>query len=208
MQDELILSFVAAAFSKAFHNYFKIAPTKYRENHQLIIPKTSNIMKTTQKFNLKTRIENLSPIEVIYIRTKGYNEKSIGAAWRTIIPFAIEKGIFNPPKTLRLGHALDNPDVTNIEDCEYHACLSVEGAVETSHEISKKTLKGGLYGVITYVGSYEFTSEVYDEIFKNWLPASGYELRDGEIFDSYLNSMVDTPIEQLITEIHIPIQKL
>ena len=39
-----------------------------------------------------------------------------------------------------------------------------------------------------------------------WLPNSGYEAADAPIFEAYLNSPPETPPNDLVTDIHLPLE--
>jgi AraC family transcriptional regulator len=46
----------------------------------------------------------------------------------------------------------------------------------------------------------------YQQFFGGWLPKSGYELRDAEAFEDYLNSPTNTKPEDMLTRIHVPLR--
>lgn len=195
-----------SSLTNAFQKFFGCSPSHYRLNYEQFKKEVMMKPKEDLTFDLETRIENIQPIEVAFIRTKGYNSEAIGKAWNTIIPFGLQNGIFKPGQSFCIGHSLDNPDITNEEECEYHACITLNKPFKPEGEISTKTLKGGKYAIFTYKGTYDVMDRVYAYIMKDWLINSNHELRDGEIFDKYLNSKVNTATEDLLTEIHIPIQ--
>ena len=174
----------------------------------LSILDSKKVKMTSQQelsFDLEIRIKNVPPLNVAFVRTNGYNPESIGKAWNTIIPIGLEKGFFQPGKSFCIGHSLDTPDITAEDECEYNACITLSEPIKPEGPISIKTLKGGKYAVFTYRGTYDVMDQVYAYIMKNWLINSDYELRDGEIYDKYLNSMKNTAPQDLLTEIHIPI---
>jgi AraC family transcriptional regulator len=194
-----------SSLSTAFQKQFNCTPTYFRKHFKNF--KKSPKMKENKvvDMDLSVRFENLDPMNVIFVRCKGYNPESIGKAWNTVIPFAQEHGVFND-ESKRIGIAIDNPDVTSQENCEYNACLTVKEIIKTTGEVSSKELKGGKYAVFTHRGAYDNIDQVYSYIFKKWLMDSTYELRDGDIYDQYMNSIINTAPEDLITEIHIPIK--
>lgn len=194
-----------SSLSTAFQKQFDCTPTYFRKHFKNF--KKSPIMNNikVEDMNLPVRFENIDPIKVIFVRCKGYNPESIGKAWNTVIPFAQQNGVFNDTSK-RIGIAIDNPDITSQENCEYNACLSVDEIIKTSGEVSSKELKGGKYAVFTHKGPYDNVDKVYSYIFKKWLLEGENELREGDIYDLYLNSIMNTAPGDLLTEIHIPIQ--
>lgn len=194
-----------SSLSSAFQKKFGCTPSHFRLHFQQF--KQSNQMKNTSipDMNIPVEIKDIEGFNVAFVRCKGYNPDTIGKAWKTIIPFAQQNGFFKPEAKL-IGIAVDNPDVTQEDLCEYNACISTSTPIEPSGEVSAKFLKGGKYAVFTHKGPYDHVDQVYSYIFKKWLTESEYTLRDGEVYDNYLNSITNTAPEDLLTEIHIPIQ--
>jgi AraC family transcriptional regulator len=47
--------------------------------------------------------------------------------------------------------------------------------------------------------------KAYQWLFSEWLPTSGRQLRDGLMFEDYLNNPRDVPPTELVTEIYMPL---
>jgi AraC family transcriptional regulator len=59
--------------------------------------------------------------------------------------------------------------------------------------------------VLTYRGPYAGLPAAYDQLFGLWLPASGRQMADHPSFEVYLNSPMDTPQADLLTELFLPL---
>ena len=59
---------------------------------------------------------------------------------------------------------------------------------------------------IRHLGPYAELGVAYRWLYGQWLPTSGREPADGPPFEVYLNNPEDTPPDELITEIHIPLK--
>lgn len=66
-------------------------------------------------------------------------------------------------------------------------------------------LPGGCYAVFTHVGPYQELSGLWAAIYRHWVPAAGYRLRDAPGFDLYLDDPRITPADRLRTALYLPI---
>ncbi len=64
----------------------------------------------------------------------------------------------------------------------------------------------GRYAVFTHIGPYSGLHDSWAAIYRDWLPATGYALRDVPPFEHYVNNPAVTPPEQLRTDIYLPLQ--
>lgn len=64
----------------------------------------------------------------------------------------------------------------------------------------------GRYAVFTHLGPYSGLHSQWKAIYRHWLPATGYRLRDVPGFESYLNDPRVTPPAQLRTELYLPLE--
>lgn len=64
----------------------------------------------------------------------------------------------------------------------------------------------GRYAVFSHCGPYDGLHDLWKTIYRHWLPATGYRLRDVPGFDLYLNDPRDTPPELLRTELYLPLE--
>ncbi len=195
-----------AAFTKAFQKRFGTSPSDYRQNRgSLKLEKVllSNFkIKTMQ---LKAKIRDIKPIPVIYIHSIGdYN--NVGTSWEKLMKFMTRNKLFSFGMDC-IGLSYDDPSVTDTEKLRYDACVAVKKEVKPEGEVGYKVLEGGTYAIFRHKGPYEGLSETYDQIYLNWLPESGYELRDAPPMEFYLNTPEKTKAENLKTDIYIPVKK-
>ncbi len=195
-----------AAFSRAFKQQFGSSPTTFRKNKDL-----SSI------YNLKTPIDTDDPVldysivhfkpqKVLFVRKTGHYMESAFAAWECLMPYAMDHGLVNED-TRNYGIPLDCPDITQHEKMRYDACMTIDDSVKPDGEFGIQTIRGGRYAVFTHTGHYEKLEQTYNQIIKNWLPNTNYDLMNAPAFESYLNpELLESAPEQLKTEIYIPIQ--
>jgi len=65
----------------------------------------------------------------------------------------------------------------------------------------------GLFAVTLHLGPYDGLGNTWDGLISDWFPASGYEIGKGPSFEVYLDDCRVVPVEQVRTEVCMPIKK-
>lgn len=198
---------IPSSFNKAFQKRFGCPPTEFRNKHIIINSIKYLTMETiSQTARLKPAIKVLKPKKVIFVQSIGnYSGSGTARAWEKVSEFAQRKKLFGW-KTEFIGVSHDDPHITDTEKLRYDACITVAKEVTPEGEIGVREIAGGKFAVFMHKGPYENFQKTYNAIFKQWLPASGQELRNAECFEKYLNSPQKTKPENLKTEIYIPVE--
>jgi len=183
-----------ASFSKAFKKHFGITPKEFSKNAK---KRKGNEM-------LEPKIVEIEPIEVLYVRKTGGYIHSADEAWKAMVAFVNENGLFEKA-IARYGIAHDNPSVIEEDNLRYDACLELNESVNPMGEVSIKQIAGGKYALFMHKGSYALLGESFKNI-GDWIVESGVELRDEPSFQKYLD-LDPTGIKEkdLKTELYIPI---
>ncbi len=195
-----------SSFTKAFRKKFNISPSEFRNRNG-----NQKMHKDHRLFNLKytemkskPQIKTMKPKKVAYIQAIGdYND--VGPTWEKLSAFFKENKLFGF-KTEAIGISHNDPNITETEKLRYDACFTVTKDIQAQGEVGVKTIEGGRYAIFKHFGPYSQFQETYDEIYRRWLPESGYELRDLPPFELYRNDPGKTKPEKLLTEIYVPIQ--
>jgi len=203
-----------AAFSKAFQKRFGTSPSEYRRNREPHInqkdfqPAEGNPDLSTlkiRKMELKPKIKEIQPKKVVYIRAIGdYN--NVGPVWERLGTYMQKNRLFGFG-TECLAISYDDPDVTDKEKLRYDACFTVSKEVKPEGEVGFMEIEGGWFAIFRHKGPYSTLNQTYRQIYKNWLPESGYGLRDMACMEIYLNDPTKTKAENLKTDIYIGIKK-
>jgi len=196
-----------SSFSTAFKNRFGVSPLEFRNasvnNHifNQFIQK-----ENTMKMELKPKIKEINIKKVIFIQViEAYGGEKTAKAWEKLWAFVKEKKLYSFGME-SLGVSYDDPAITATEKCRYDACVTIKKEVKPEGEIGLKEVGGGKYAIFKHTGPYAMLGEAYNQIYRNWLPVSGYELRDVPCFDKYMNNPEKTKPEKLQTYIHIPVK--
>jgi AraC family transcriptional regulator len=207
------------AFTRAFRAMFGVSPSRFRAARR---PANSNPTAASgvhyrngrplRNFKaaplaantMKVTIQNLPALRVAFVHHVG-TYSTCGAAWDTLGMFLGKEGLVGGD-SLFIGICHDDPEVTPPDKIRYDACVTVGDRFAPQGEIGVQTIAGGEYAVATHFGSYETLGETYARLMGQWLPRSGRELRPAACFEIYLNDPNSTAPEDLLTDIHVPLE--
>ncbi|MES9852420.1 MAG: GyrI-like domain-containing protein [Candidatus Thiodiazotropha sp. L084R] len=71
---------------------------------------------------------------------------------------------------------------------------------------SQKTYSSGRFAKVRHIGSTDRIDESIYPLYRDWLPESGEELRDFQLFFQYLKRVQDVPEHEQITDIYLPLK--
>ncbi|WP_310395284.1 AraC family transcriptional regulator [Hymenobacter sp.] len=186
-----------AAFSKAFAHHFGGSPSVYRAAG-------TNRPVTSARGRLGNyaapRIVHAPPLSLLCARQQGPARHP--RAWAALTA-AVPPG--SPPAAY-IGKTPDFPGITPAGQLRYDACwlLPAEAAppVEPPYSVHRQTIDGGRFAVLDHQGSAASLGASFQVIHQNWLPESGYRLRNAPWYQRYRRA---APNEQSVTEIYVPI---
>ena len=147
----------------------------------------------------------MDALRVAYVRHVGAYDEA-GEAWRRLMAWAGPRGLVDPSARM-LGIVHDDPEITPPDKVRYDAALTVHAGVAPEREVGIQEAVPGEYAVGLHVGPYSTLGEAYAAICGEWAPGSGRELRSAPAIEFYLNSPMNTPAEQLRTEIWLPLER-
>lgn len=197
---------VPSSLNKAFKKRFGTTPAAFRETKKALIPfELIHSKSQVMELNLKPQIKEIKDKKVVYVQAIGKYADSAGQAWDQLCAFMKQEKLFGfGLETIGIGH--DDPSVTETEKLRYDACMTVKKEVVPKGNVGVKSIEGGKYAVFKYKGPYTNLEQVYNFIFKNWLPESKYELEDKPCFEKYLNNPEKHKPENYKTHIYVPIK--
>ena len=192
------------SFTRAFKSRFGIVPSAYKKTNRVdVITRLPDFKQGEVRMDVQ--IKEIPSRKVVFVRHVGpYPE--CGKAWEKLCTWAGPRGLLQPG-TEFLGLCYDDPDVTDPDKIRYDACITTDADVQAEGEIGTQTIEAGQYAMTTHHGSYMKLSETYAELCGQWAPQNGYEIRSQPSMEVYLNSPEDTPEDELLTDVHVPIEK-
>ena len=115
----------------------------------------------------------------------------------------------NVPAQRTIGIYYDNPDVTPANQLRSAACVEVPLGYQMPNTgglpLELAQIAGGAYATTRYIGPYEAMEPVWTA-FTKWIEESQKrQISDNPAFEVYVNDPSDTPPDQLITEMYMPV---
>lgn len=201
-----------ASFSKAFKKHFNCSPSSFRNSNDIKNEITQRIIEeeaSTSSKKLNFKEETLPEFEMLYLNFKGnYDDiKGINKTWNQLLKYAFKKKIFTND-TIIFAEILDDDEICETIQCRYNAGI----VLEENHNLTPeglfdiKTVASQKYVKFIHKGSYESSIETYDLIYSRWMTDVKLEFADKPTLEFYLNDEDNTPIEELLTEIYIPVE--
>lgn len=187
-------------FSRAFHDHYGSPPSAWRE--------TQGPPRTEDATPREVRILHRPETAAVCLRHVGPYEK-IGPVFGRLFEWAGRQGIL-AGSFETVGMPYDDPDVTPPEKIRCDAAILVRtmpaAASAPAGEVRCTTLPERDYAVVRHVGPYERLSDAYAWLCGVWLPRSGREAAAAPPMEFYRNHPPQTPLEQLVTDIHLPLE--
>jgi AraC family transcriptional regulator len=196
------------SFTKAFARYFNESPTHFRKSRSAYLVQQQKIIIIQQDMKgdyMKPEIRQQDRQRVLYVREIGRYDQAAGRAWEKLCAFAGPRGLLTGAADfIGIGH--DDPTITPEDKLRYDACITVADEMQPEGEVGVQTIPGGRFAVFMHKGPYNNLLATYQQAYGQWLPASGEKLREAPCFEKYLNDCHQTPPEELMTEIWVPLQ--
>jgi len=153
--------------------------------------------------NKEVEIVDFPQTRVAAVEYQGPPENEYSATLK-LVAWRRENGL-RPDKGKTLGVHYSDPSTTRPEDYRLDVCVTFDGEIESNiHGVIAKEIPGGRCARIRHYGTREKIDEA-QYIYREWLPASGEQLRDFPPFFHYVNVGPDVQEADMITDVYLPI---
>jgi AraC family transcriptional regulator len=162
----------------------------------------------TEEETMDVKVETLPTQKVAYMRYIGpYAPAGISEIWHRMARWAGPRDLWTDDR-LCLGIAHDNPRVTDPSKCRYDAAVVVPEGFSGDGEVNVIEVQGGKYAVTRFSGKPWEIGAVYDRLFAEWLPSSGYQPDDRLIFERYRGQPYDAATGDVTCDVCAPVRPL
>jgi len=190
------------SFTRAFEAMFGAPPTAFRA-HRTALAQARLAALRQKETPMEVAIRKLDRTRVAFVRHVGPYD-TVGGTWQKLMMNAGMRGLLGPSARM-LGICHDDPEITPPDRVRYDAAVTVSADAAPAGEIGIQDVGPGEYAVATHVGPYSGLGESYARVCGEWLPQSGRELASAPAVEFYQNSPMNTPPDQLRTEIWLPL---
>lgn len=197
------------AFARAFRQAFDATPSEMRgqgerlqvEIERLRHPPIGDERPTA----LRVEVVSVEPFRVMAMRHIG-PQVDLDQAYERLFQWAAAQGVLERVAGI-YGVPLDDARETPPEQCRFECALAFVGETfDGDALVSPLALGGGAWARCRHVGSYDVLDAVTDRFIADWLPGSGYELRDEWPFRHFQDDPERTPEALLRADIYLPVQ--
>jgi AraC family transcriptional regulator len=199
-------------FSRCFRQRYGTAPSAFdikawREAHgselQATIPKpVLPASRNPDKF--KVTIRELPARTVAYIRVLNpYRGDAVVKATQRLIAWAERNSLADGQW---LGYQWDNPEVTSLEDCQYHVAVEAERFAPKG-EIGRFRFPPMTVAQVEIRGAIDLEVRALQWLYGTWLPRSGYVPDDQPGFEVWIGRPFAHGLEHFEVYAQLPITR-
>ena len=194
------------AFSRAFKRAFGTAPSLFRQRpNWQIWSATFVVPYLSRKLAMQVQIVDFFATRVAALEHCG-QIGLVNDSVRKFIDWRMQSGQSPVLSSRTFGIPRSNPDTTPADGFRFDICGEIDEPVAPNdYGVRELVIPGGRCAVVRHAGSTDHIGETIYPIYRDWLPASGEELRDQPLFFHYLSVYPDTPQDQWQTDIYIPL---
>ncbi|MFA5155274.1 MAG: GyrI-like domain-containing protein [Patescibacteria group bacterium] len=140
---------------------------------------------------MEVKIQEMPALTVAYVRHIGNfknNSALFDQAFGRLCGWAGPRGLLTP-EAMFLSAYYDDPKITDEDKLRVDICLSVPAGTEISGSgLNLETLPAGKYAVARVkVKDTAGFEQAWDELYREWLPQSGYEPDNKPCLEIYRN---------------------
>lgn len=201
-----------ASFSKAFKKKYACTPSAFRSSSMVTADITRKLLypqNDSVRPAIPHTIEFLPDFEFISLSYKGAYENlsAIENVWGQLFKYADAKDLLSH-NTIYFTQILDDEEITDSIHCRIVLGIILEQKLPFEPEglFEVRIHKRQRYAKFIHRGSHESSTDTYTKIYASWLIDIKLELADLPTLEFHPNDNGNTPPEELITEIYIPIR--
>jgi AraC family transcriptional regulator len=202
-----------SSFVRAFRRRFGFTPGSTTKSNANSLSLWRTQKSATDKVVISPeRIELRATQPIVGVMESGYQNRSFKkAAERAFVrtlklvdQYELHSKLGRPCAAM-----FDDPDLSVPLEVRYFGGFEWLAPKPIPHDgLDFMSLQSGTYAVFVHRGSYASLWQTWNAAYRNWLPHSGFELRDVFPFEVYLNDPRTVRKEsELITEIFIPVER-
>jgi len=185
------------SFARAFRRHFGTTPSEHRR----VTPSPER----GRSIPLQVDIVSRGPVLVVALRRDGGAYVDLNATFASVFAWAQNEALLASLEGI-YGVPLDDPASVPAERLRYDACLALGDTVRPPAPFRSLLLPAGEYALVRLMGPYDGLEALQQRLAGEWLVQSGREPADFPTIHHFLNDPDETPPQELVTEILLPLR--
>jgi AraC family transcriptional regulator len=202
----------AEVFSRAFKSWSGLSPSAFRKqppwefihaiNTQLIAIRSTVMQNNTLYYRVE--LVKVPHIPLAVLPHRGAPEQ-MGKSLSEFIDWRKRRGF--PPHKARTFNIVYTPiDIEPKDDFRLDLAVELAHCIALEHDqMQRGEILAGLCARIIYQGDDEGLGLAVDYLYRDWLPANPYELRDAPLFFERITFFPAVAIHERETHIYLPV---
>ncbi|UYB53379.1 AraC family transcriptional regulator [Xanthomonas sp. AM6] len=199
------------ALARSFRTTLGASPSRLRADPAALAARSQALARPPRQAAdappapLQVAVRALAPFEVVVLRRRGAFD-ALDAGFGRLFAWAQRAGVAERLQTLAgipLSDHRDVPARAHVFEC----AMGFAATVSPPAPFALRTLGGGDYVVLRQVGSYAQLEAALDRVLADWLPGSGYALRDVPLHYLYLDDPETVAEAALRADICVPVRR-
>lgn len=151
---------------------------------------------------MEVNVVELEPMRLAAVSHRG-SYQSVGEAFGRLNAWQMAKGLEHGPL---VAVYYDDPHQVAENDLRSDAGVVVHGDQPIEGDgVKEIRIPGGRYAMASYVGDYSGLGKAWEDFYLNGTIPAGLKTKPDVCFERYLNTPMDTPPSELITELYAPL---
>lgn len=193
----------AQSFTRAFTAAYGLSPTRYRAEGAHVAFRQAQSPDGAGHTTYAVEVRQVPAVQLAGMAHRG-PYMQVGRAFEVAFTRLAAQGLARPDMRW-LAVYYDDPFAVPEAQLRSRAGLSLPPGGVAQLPLEPFTLGGGRCAVLRHQGPYATMRAAYQWLYGHWLVRSGYEAADSPVFEEYLNNPRDTPPEQLLSDIYLPL---
>lgn len=200
------------AFTRSFRKHQNQSPSAFRKDPQwnpwhVAYAPVNHIRNNYMSPNFTTEDVKIIEFPATSVAVKSHHGDPalVGDTIRQFIEWRREAGL--PPKksaTFNIFHS--DPDETPSDEYQLDICAATSRPIDSNSKgVVSGEIPAGRCAKVRMTGSSDNLRPAISYLYREWLPASGHELRDFPIFVQRVTFFPDVPDQEAVTDIFLPL---
>jgi AraC family transcriptional regulator len=185
------------SFARAFRRHTGLTPSEHRNSQSSVAKKDAADMKVA--------VDRRGEIMVVVLRREGKAYTDLNATFGEVWSWAEATDTLQHLQGI-YGIPLDDPASVPVDKLRYDAGLAL-GVTSAPEPFRVLRLPAGEFACLRHFGSYDGLEAATQYVVGEWLLSSGREPADFPVFHNFINDPDQTPVDELITDILLPLKE-